>query len=404
MIGLMQPDPPIARTPALPVEPLAPAASRAQGPLLVTGARPWRPGAPSWALISADRVLAAGSGEPPQNLGPHTRLDAAGRLLAPAFTDIHCHGGGGASAEDERGLETLLRTHREHGTGLLVLSLVANPVPEMAATAARIAEAARDLPGLAGIHLEGPCLSPAHKGAHDPRHLARPGLRTLEPVLEAAGGMVRQVTLAPELDDGLEATRFLVDNGVRVAVGHTGADYATARAAFDAGATLLTHAFNAMPGLHHRTPGPVAAALDSPHVTLELIADGVHVHPAMIRLLFEAAPGHVALVTDAMAATGQQDGSYRLGGLAVEVTDGTARLAGTDTIAGSTLTMDRALAVAVASGVPLASALEATTETPARALGLDARAGGGRIAEGAPAPLLVETPADQERASQKYAV
>ncbi|MCB4208255.1 N-acetylglucosamine-6-phosphate deacetylase [Arthrobacter sp. UM1] len=387
----MHPDPPLAGHAPLSVEPLCETASRAADPLLVTGARPWRPGAPTWALTTADRVLDAGTGAPPADVEPRTRIDAAGRTLAPSFTDIHCHGGGGASAE-EGGVETLLRTHRGHGTGLLVLSLVSNPVEEMAATAARIASEARRLPGFAGIHLEGPCLSPTHKGAHDLRHLARPSARALEPVLEAAEGLVRQVTLAPELDDGLEATRFLVENGIAVGVGHTGADYATASAAFDAGASLLTHAFNAMPGLHHRTPGPVAAALDASHVTLELIADGVHVHPAMIRLLFAAAPGRVALVTDAMAAAGQHDGTYRLGGLAVEVTDGVARLAGTETIAGSTLTMDRAVAVAAASGAPLSAALEAATTTPARALGLDASAAAGGIAAGAPAPLLVAMP------------
>ena len=391
MIGHMHPHPPLAGTAPLAIEPLCETASRAAGPLLVTGAKPWRPGAPTWALTTADRVLDAGTGRPPADVEPQRRIDAAGRMLAPSFTDIHCHGGGGASAE-EGDVETLLRTHRGHGTGLLVLSLVSNPVEEMAATAARIAAQAGRLPGLAGIHLEGPCLSPAHKGAHDPRHLAHPSVRTLEPVLEAAEGLVRQVTLAPELDDGFEATRFLVENGVSVGVGHTGADYATASAAFDAGATLLTHAFNAMPGLHHRAPGPVAAALDASHVTLELIADGVHVHPAMIRRLFEAAPGRVALITDAMAAAGQRDGTYRLGGLAVEVTDGVARLDGTDTIAGSTLTMDRAVAVATASGVSLTAALEAATATPARALGLDASTAAGGVAQGAPAPLLIATP------------
>ncbi len=178
---------------------------------------------------------------------------------------------------------------------------------------------------------------------------------------------------------------------MRVAVGHTVGTYDQARAAFDAGATLLTHAFNAMPGIHHRAPGPIAAAVDDDRVTLELILDGVHVHPSVASMLLRAAPGRVAFVTDAMGAAGSADGSYTLGSLAVTVTDGVAHVAGTDTIAGSTLTQDAALRNAVTlAGQTLPDAVAALTSVPAAALGLGDRLG--RLAPGFAADLVALSP------------
>ena len=173
-----------------------------------------------------------------------------------------------------------------------------------------------------------------------------------------------QVTIAPELPGAPEAIERLIDAGVRVAVGHTTADLATAGRAFDAGASLLTHAFNAMPGLHHRSPGPIGAALDRPGVVLELIADGLHVHPIVIAALFRMAPGRIALITDAMAAAGVGDGVYQLGSLEVRVRDGAARLA-SGSLAGSTL--------ARAIGRPDLGSLE--VGTPADAVLLSASLG-----------------------------
>jgi N-acetylglucosamine-6-phosphate deacetylase len=168
----------------------------------------------------------------------------------------------------------------------------------------------------------------------------------------------------------MDAIRALSAAGVAVAVGHTAADYDQALAAFDAGASILTHAFNAMPGLHHRAPGPVAAATRTPGVKLEIVNDGVHVHPEVVRMAFAAAPGRVALITDAMAAAGSADGDYRLGGLDVEVREGVARLAAGGSIAGSTLTLDDALRRAVLEvGIPVAEAVRAVTSTPAAAVG-----------------------------------
>ncbi len=172
-----------------------------------------------------------------------------------------------------------------------------------------------------------------------------------------------------------------------VAVGHTEADHATAAEAFGRGATLLTHAFNAMPGIHHRAPGPVVAALDDESVTLELILDGEHVHPRVAAMLLAVASSRVALVTDAMAAASGRDGGYVLGGLPVTVSGGRAVLTGTDTLAGSTLTMDRALRTGVQAGLPLQALVEAATATPARVVGLGSVVG--RLAPGYLADLVL---------------
>ncbi|TDK26557.1 N-acetylglucosamine-6-phosphate deacetylase [Arthrobacter crusticola] len=312
------------------------------------------------------RGLTVGAGT--EGAGPEAGvLDAAGAYVAPGFVDLHCHGGGGASFEDGD-ISPALRVHRAAGTTSLLASLVTNPLPVLEASL-RSLGAVRD-PMLRGFHLEGPFLATSHCGAHRPDYLVAPTVEAVDRLVEAGGGSLVQVTMAPELDPDLAALRRFVHHGVRVAVGHTAADYETALRAFDAGASLLTHTFNAMEPLHHRKPGPIAAALDSPHVTLELIADGLHVHDPMVRLAFASAPGRVALITDAMAAAGAGDGQYTIGSLDVTVADGEARLAGNGSIAGSTLTLDAAVRRAVAAGVGAAEAVAAATLVPARALGL----------------------------------
>ncbi|MGO4534529.1 N-acetylglucosamine-6-phosphate deacetylase [Leifsonia sp. 2MCAF36] len=297
--------------------------------------------------------------------------DAAGAWLTPGFVDLHVHGGGGASFDD--GAEAISRAldlHRRHGTTRSVISLVTAPVPELARRLREVAALTAADPRILGAHLEGPFLDVGHKGSHDPSLLRPATPADIDVLLAAADGTLRQITIAPELPGGMDAVRAFSAAGVAVAVGHTGADYDRALAAFDAGASILTHAFNAMPGLHHRAPGPVAAAARTPGVTLEIINDGVHVHPEVVRMAFAAASGRVALVTDAMAAAGAADGDYLLGSLKVEVRGGVARLAGGGSIAGSTLTLDDALRRAVQEvGLPVAEAVRALTETPAAAVG-----------------------------------
>ena len=266
--------------------------------------------------------------------------------------------------------------HRAHGTTRSVISLVTNPIPELEASLATIAELTAADPLVLGSHLEGPYLSPGRPGAHNPAFLRDPQPAELNRLLDAARGTLRQITIAPELPNALELIEILVENGVVVAVGHSEADFAVTRTAFDLGARLLTHAFNAMPGIGHRAPGPVVAAFEDSRVTIELILDGEHVHPDVAALAFRSAPGRIALITDAMAAAGSSDGDYQLGSATVEVRDGLAHLAGSHTLAGSTLTQDRALRLAVERvGVAPADAVAAMTLTPARVLGLGHRHG-----------------------------
>ncbi|WP_150461869.1 N-acetylglucosamine-6-phosphate deacetylase [Nesterenkonia ebinurensis] len=300
--------------------------------------------------------------------------------MTPGYIDLHSHGAAGWAYDDASTaqLSQALAVHRAHGTTGTLLSLVSAPVEQLAQ---RLQELRGLLPDITrssgvtvhGVHLEGPFLTASRCGAHDPRMLCAPTPEAVDTLLEAGEGVLRQVTLAPERPGAAEAIRRFTEAGVTVAVGHTEADYGTAAAAFDLGAALLTHAFNAMPGLGHRDPGPVGAALARDHVALELIADGVHVHPVMIRAMFSTAPGRIVLVSDSMSATGLGDGEYRLGGLPVEVRNAVPLLAGTQTLAGSTLTMDRAVEVAVSAGVSRTQAVEAASVVPSRLLGLNGR-------------------------------
>jgi N-acetylglucosamine-6-phosphate deacetylase len=327
----------------------------------------------AWVAFDSDSVLAVGTGTGWQSLGVDADrvTDAAGRWLTPGFIDIHCHGGGGAAFDDGvEGIRTALDLHHHHGTTRIVLSLITASQADLEARLAIVADATEQNGLILGAHLEGPFLDETFRGAHDPALLRAPDTDSIARLLAAGRGHLRQVTLAPEQPGAGEAIRSLIDAGVAVAIGHSAADYETALAAFDAGATILTHAFNGMRGIHHRAPGPVAAATHSPSVTLEIINDGVHVHPEVVRLAFAGAPGRIALITDAMAGAGASDGHYQLGSLAVTVTDGIARLTGGGSIAGSTLTLDGALRRAVMEvGVTVEEAITALTETPARAIG-----------------------------------
>ena len=357
-----------------------------QDALLITGARIVSGGAEElgWVRFAGGRVAARGTGAAPAHDGEV--LDAAGRVLTPGFVDIHVHGGGGGDVSEGPGsLARVLEAHRAHGTTRSMLSLVTAPVDRLVGALEALAPLVRADPLVLGVHLEGPFLSPDNRGAHDPEALVTPTPEAVAALLRAADGTLVQVTMAPELPGAPEAIRVFVDAGVRVAVGHTTADLDTAGAAFDAGASLLTHTFNAMPVLAHRAPGPIGAALERPGVTVELIADGLHVHPILVAGLFRLAPGRVALITDAMAAAGFGDGEYRLGPLDVVVADGAARLA-SGSLAGSTLTLDAALRTVVTAGVPLEQAVLAATATPAHAVG---RPELGSLEIGAPADAVL---------------
>jgi len=331
---------------------------------------------PGWIEVADGAIAGIGEGVPPR---PADR-DLGATTVVPGFVDTHVHGGGGASlSEGGAQTETAAALHRRHGTTTLVASLVTESPPDLLEQVSRLADAVRS-GVIAGIHLEGPWLAEKRCGAHDPALLRDPTPTEIDNLLAAGGGAIRMVTLAPERDGALAAIRRITDAGSVVAVGHTEATYEQTRAAVDAGATVATHLFNAMRPIHHREPGPVIALLEDPRVCVELIADGIHVDAALYRHVSDVAgPNRVSLVTDAMAAAGMSDGDYRIGPLAVDVTGGVAHLAGTDTIAGSTATMDRLFRFAVAHSTQrgglsrdeaLLRAVRQSSITPAAALGL----------------------------------
>lgn len=345
-----------------------------------------------WVRLVDGAVAARGTGEswdPADAVFDAEEIAGPGAVLTPGFIDIHGHGGAGASYDD--GIEAI-RTgrdlHRAHGTTRAVISLVTATLDDLARSVGTIADLTETDADILGSHLEGPFLDPAHHGAHEPSLLRAPASADVARLLEAGRGTVRQVTIAPELPGGLDAIRQIVAAGAAAAVGHTSADADMAVAAFEAGASILTHAFNAMPGIHHRAPGPVLAAAADHRVTLEAIADNVHLDPHVIKLVFDAAPGRVALITDAMAAAGSADGHYDLGAVSVTVENGVARADDTGSIAGSTLTQDLALRRTVQAGVSLTDAVRALTETPARAIGRGAVLGSLREGMTADAVLL----------------
>ncbi|MFM9368195.1 N-acetylglucosamine-6-phosphate deacetylase [Streptomyces sp. Da 82-17] len=305
-------------------------------------------------------------------------VDLAGHWVVPGFVDMHNHGGGGASFTSGTEDEVLqgVRTHREHGTTTLVASTVTGELDFLAQRAGFLADLAEQ-GEIAGIHFEGPFISPCRKGAHSEALLRDPDPADVRKLIDAARGQARMLTLAPELPGGVDSVRLLAEHGVLAAVGHTDGSYDQTLAAIDAGATVATHLYNAMPALGHRAPGPIAALLEDERVTVELINDGTHLHPASFQLAFHhAGPDRVALITDAMDAAGFGDGRYMLGPLAVEVKDSVARLVEGGSIAGSTLTLDRAFKRAVTvDRLPVEDVVRTISANPAKLLGVYDRVG-----------------------------
>ena len=367
---------------------MAPAAARTSHPYrLLTGGRVVTPDgvlSPGWIRLAGPLIDAIGADEALQPLAPGLPVtDLHGHWVLPGFVDLHVHGGGGTSftegtADDAR---RAAEFHRGHGSTTIVASLVTAPLADLEARAAILAALAGQ-GVIAGIHLEGPFLSTIRCGAQDPRHMLAPDMAAFERLHTAAAGHLRVITIAPELPGASALIKAAARAGVTAAAGHTDATADVTSAAVDIGVSHATHLFNGMRPLHHREPGPVGALLDRDEVTCEVIADGVHLHDTVIRLAARAAcPGRLVLVTDAMAAAGMPEGSYRLGSTRVDVAGGVARLAGggepgaTGAIAGSTATMADLVRHAVAAGLPVTAVAAAASTTPARVLGLGDRTG-----------------------------
>ncbi|MER0242640.1 N-acetylglucosamine-6-phosphate deacetylase [Streptomyces sp. HSW2009] len=347
--------------------------------------------------VADGRIVSAGPDDAAAGAGAGTagtdRIDLAGHLIVPGFVDVHVHGGGGASFSAGKTEEALrvIDTHRRHGSTTMLASTVTGDLDEVAQQAHVLSELVQQ-GELAGVHFEGPFISPHRCGAHEPTLLRDPDPADVRKLIDAARGTAKMMTLAPELPGGLDSVRLLVDAGVIAAVGHTDSTYDATREAIDAGASVATHLFNAMPSLLHRAPGPVAALLEDERITVELINDGTHLHPATLELAFRSAGAdRVAFITDAMGAAGMEDGIFPLGPMQVEVKDGVARISDGPTagsIAGSTLTLDQVFRRAVSvDRLSIDQTVRALSSTPARVLGLEDRIGS--IEPGKDADLVV---------------
>jgi N-acetylglucosamine-6-phosphate deacetylase len=350
-------------------------------------------------LVDGERIAAVGRRDEVAVPASARRHDKSGLTVVPGFIDVHIHGAAGYDVMDStpEALAAITSSVGARGT----TSLVATTVTARADSIARAAEAvagwmervARErgvsAPSaeILGMHFEGPFISRARRGVHPEEWIAAPSIALFRRLLGAARGAARIVTLAPELPGAAELIDEATRAGVIVSMGHTDASYAEAMAAISRGARHAAHVFNAMRPFAHRETGVLGAILTSPNVTAELIADGVHVDDAAIRVLLAAKePQGVILVSDGTAATGMPDGKYRLGTFEVSVAGGVARNSG-GKLAGSTLTLDRALRHMIALGVPLREVLPMLTSNPARLLGLEGRKG--CLAAGADADLVL---------------
>lgn len=344
-----------------------------------------------WLRIDGSRISDLGSGEPPRTSGETVALDGA--YLAPGLVDIHCHGAAGAVVYDgQDALRAVAAAHLERGTTSLIASI---PTVEMEVMveATRVIGSLLSTGGseppvnLAGVHWEGPFLSVDRSGAQTVQAIRTPDGALIETLLQAANGIPALMTIAPELD-GAIAMIATYEDRVRFAVGHTDADLRRTVRAIEAGARHVTHLFNAMPGLAHREPGPVGAALTDDRVSYELIADGHHVATEVLALAAGVDHGRRAvLVTDASAAAGLADGCYRIADRELDVRDGTVRRSGSDRLAGSTaFLIDCVRHLVDAVGIPIERAFAMATASPARAAGLHRR---GRLHPGHRADLLI---------------
>ena len=317
-------------------------------------------------------------------------IDAGGNLLIPGMIDVHIHGAKNHDMMDgtEESIQVVSEECAKTGCTSFLVTSVSSTIEDLLQMIESTKKAAGRERGalIAGIHLEGPYLNPEKKGMQNEKYLRHPDINEMELILSKAGSLVKMVTIAPELPGGFELVEYLSKKGIIVAIAHSGATYEEAKRAFELGADHITHCFNAMPQIHHRDPGLVVAALEEKKVSLQAIVDGIHLHPAIVRLMYNIkGADKMVLITDALQAMNAGDGEYMFGGHHVKVENGIARLAD-GTLASSTVTMNKALKLSVEMGITLHDAIKMSSKTPAEILGISDK---GQIKNGYDADLVL---------------
>ena len=347
-------------------------------------------------VVIEDGQIAALASQTEAELPAGRHVDLGDATLIPALFDVHTHGSGGHDVMEatDSALSHVGAFLARRGVGAYCATTMTAPLDSLLRSLSGLARSLRTpLDGArpVGLHLEGPFLSPHKRGAHPESQLLAPSAALFDRLWQAAEGNIRLMTIAPELPGALETIAHAVQLGVRISLGHSNAQLAEARRGVAAGAVSATHTFNAMRRFDHRDPGLLGEVLTNDDLFAELICDGLHVDPAAVRLFWKAkGPRRALLVTDAMAGAGMPDGKYWLGELEVRVENGRC-IVGVDTIAGSTLTLDRAVRnFAEFSGAPFTEALALATRNPARMMGLDAEIG--TLAPGRCADIAVVAP------------
>ncbi|MCM8900157.1 N-acetylglucosamine-6-phosphate deacetylase [Caldicoprobacter algeriensis] len=320
-------------------------------------------------------------------------IDAKGNYICPGFIDIHVHGCKGRDVMDGsvESLEVMAEFMAMHGTTAFLATTTTHGREEIRKSLKAVSDALhKNIKGaqILGVHLEGPFINSEAKGAHDEKYILAPSRESFRELVGDYESIIKRVTMAPDVEGAKELVNYLTGRGIVVSMGHTVGSYEQCMAGFEWGMTHVTHLYNAMSPLKHREPGAVGAAFDRDGVTVELIADLIHVHPAALRIAVAVkGSDSVALITDAMSATGMGDGDYVLGGLEVVVKEGVARLKERGNLAGSTLTQDQALRNMVLIGIPLEDAVKMLTEVPAYIIGIGDKKG--RIKKGFDADLVI---------------
>ena len=331
-------------------------------------------------------------GQIDSSAGCNNTLDAQDKIIAPGFIDIHIQGAGGADILDAsaEALKAITQTCARFGTTSFLATTVFKPEQKNQHITVAAENVGRDLGGanLLGIHLEGPFISPKKKGMILPECICPPSLKVLDEILDITNGHLRMMTIAPELPDSTQIIKRLRDSDVIASFGHSNATYQQTLDGFNAGISHVTHLFNAMPSLHHRAPGPLVAIFQTKHVTAQLITDGVHIHPAVLKFAFETlGTNRIIPITDGMQAIGLGDGKFIYNGIEYKSENGTARYKD-GTLIGTTLGLSQLLEKLIAfTGCPLDVAINAVTQNPAGLLGIEDKKG--TIALGKDADLVL---------------